>query len=63
MDEAMKKQTLFKTIFSLYRDDISSYELKNRKLTFRVTEKQYQKFMELEGKNKTEKFINLLNRR
>lgn len=58
--ETEKKKTFFKTIFKLYKEDIEEYELKTHSLTFRVTEKQYDKFMSLEGDSKTDKFLNLL---
>lgn len=62
MSETEKKQTFFKKIFQLYKEDITQYERKNHNLTFRVTEREYDKFMNLEGETKTDKFLNLLNK-
>ena len=61
LTETEKKQLLFKKIFKLYKEDIEEYELKTHNLNFRVTEKQYQKFMSFPGEGKTDKFLNLLN--
>lgn len=58
--EVAKKKLLFKLIFSIYSENIEKYELKNRRIEVRVTEREYQKFLELPGDSKSEKFRKLL---
>lgn len=58
--EVAKKKLLFKLIFSIYSENIEKYELKNRRIEVRVTEREYQKFLELPGETKSDKFRNLL---
>lgn len=60
--EVAKKKLLFKLIFSIYSENIEKYELKNRRIEVRVTEREYQKFLELPGDSKSEKFRKLLNK-
>lgn len=60
--ELEKKKLLFKLIFSIYCENIEKYELKNRRIEVRVSEREYQKFLELPGDSKSEKFRKLLNK-
>ena len=39
---------------------IEKYELKNRRVEVRVSEREYQKFLDLPGETKSDKFRNLL---
>lgn len=59
-DEISRKKMLFRQVFDLYKNDIEKYELKNRRIEVRVTERQYQKFLDLPGETKSDKFRNLL---
>lgn len=61
-DEISRKKILFSQVFDLYKNDIEKYELKNRRIEVRVTERQYQKFLDLPGETKSDKFRNLLNK-
>lgn len=58
-NEISKKRMLFKQVFDLY-NDIEKYELKNRRIEVRVSEREYQKFLDLPGETKSDKFRNLL---
>lgn len=58
--EVAKKKLLFKLIFSIYCENIEKYELKNRRIEVRVSEREYQKFIGLPGDSKSEKFRKLL---
>lgn len=58
--EVAKKKLLFKLIFSIYCEDIERYELKNRRIEVRVSEREYQKFIGLPGDSKSDKFRKLL---
>lgn len=58
--EVEKKKLLFKLIFSIYCENIEKYELKNRRIEVRVSEREYQKFLDLPGETKSDKFRNLL---
>lgn len=60
VDEISRKRMLFSQVFDLYKNDIAKYELKNRRIEVRVTERQYQKFLDLPGETKSDKFRNLL---
>lgn len=60
--EISRKKMLFRQVFDLYKNDIEKYELKNRRIEVRVTERQYQKFLDLPGETKSDKFRNLLNK-
>lgn len=60
--EVAKKKLLFKLIFSIYCENIEKYELKNRRIEVRVSEREYQKFLDLPGDSKSEKFRKLLNK-
>lgn len=59
--ELEKKKLLFKLIFSIYCENIEKYELKNRRIEVRVSEREYQKFIRLPGDSKSDKFRKLLN--
>lgn len=41
---------------------MEKYELKNRRIEVRVSEREYQKFLDLPGETKSDKFRNLLNK-
>lgn len=56
-----KKEDEYKIIEKV-SDNIEKYELKNRRIEVRVTERQYQKFLDLPGETKSDKFRNLLNK-
>lgn len=43
-----------------YCENIEKYELKNRRIEVRVSEREYQKFLDLPGETKSDKFRNLL---
>lgn len=59
-DEISRKRMLFSQVFDLYKNDIEKYELKNRRIEVRVSEREYQKFLDLPGETKSDKFRNLL---
>lgn len=59
-DEISRKKILFMQVFDLYKNDIEKYELKNRRIEVRVSEREYQKFLELPGDSKSDKFRKLL---
>ena len=59
-DEISRKKILFSQVFDLYKNDITKYELKNRRIEVRVSEREYQKFLDLPGETKSDKFRNLL---
>ena len=61
-DEISRKRMLFRQVFDLYKNDIAKYELKNRRIEVRVSEREYQKFLDLPGDSKSEKFRKLLNK-
>lgn len=61
-DEISRKRMLFSQVFDLYKNNIEKYELKNRRIEVRVTERQYQKFLDLPGETKSDKFRTLLNK-
>lgn len=62
VEEVDKKKLFFETVFNIYKLDISNFELKTNRLEVRLTEKEYRKFMDIPGENKTEKFRFLLNK-
>lgn len=62
VDEISRKKLLFRQVFDLYKNNIEKYELKNRRIEVRVSERQYQKFLDLPGETKSDKFRNLLNK-
>lgn len=59
-DEISRKRMLFSQVFDLYKNDIAKYELKNRRIEVRVSEREYQKFLDLPGETKSDKFRNLI---
>ena len=59
-DEISRKRMLFRQVFDLYNNDIAKYELKNRRIEVRVSEREYQKFIGLPGDSKSKKFRKLL---
>lgn len=59
-DEISRKRMLFRQVFDLYKNDIAKYELKNRRIEVRVSEREYQKFIGLPGDSKSEKLRKLL---
>lgn len=59
-DEISRKRILFQQVFDLYKNNIEKYELKNRRIEVRVSEREYQKFLDLPGETKSDKFRNLL---
>ena len=61
-DEISRKRMLFRQVFDLYKNDIAKYELKNRRIEVRVSEREYQKFIGLPGDSKSKKFRKLLNK-
>lgn len=62
VDEISKKKLLFRQVFDLYKNDIEKYELKNLRIEVRVSEREYQKFLDLPGETKSDKFRKLLNK-
>lgn len=60
VDEISRKKLLFRQVFDLYKNNIEKYELKNRRIEVRVSEREYQKFLDLPGETKSDKFRNLL---
>lgn len=61
-DEISRKKLLFRQVFDLYKNNLEKYELKNRRIEVRVSEREYQKFLDLPGDSKSEKFRKLLNK-
>lgn len=59
-NEINRKKILFSQVFDLYKNNIAKYELKNRRIEIRVSEREYQKFLDLPGDSKSDKFRNLL---
>ena len=51
----------FYSLFDLFKNRIRDFEYKNMRLEFRVSQRQYDKFMALEGKSKADKLDNLMN--
>lgn len=60
VDEISRKKLLFRQVFDLYKNNIEKYEPKNRRIEVRVSEREYQKFLDLPGETKSDKFRNLL---
>lgn len=59
-DEISRKKFLFRQVFDLYKNNLEKYELKNRRIEVRVSEREYQKFIGLPGDSKSKKFRKLL---
>ena len=51
----------FYSLFDLFKNRIRDFEYKNKRLEFRVSQRQYDKFMALDGKSKADKLDNLMN--
>lgn len=51
----------FYSLFDLFKNKIRDFEYKNKRLEFRVSQRQYDKFMALDGKSKADKLDNLMN--
>ena len=51
---------IFFSLFDLFKNRIRDFEYKNKRLEFRVSQNQYDKFMALEGKSKADKLDNLM---
>lgn len=60
LTEEEEVKIFFDFILNLYKWDIDQYSHKTRTVNVRLTERQYERFMEVEGETKTDKFINLL---
>ena len=52
---------IFYALFEIYANEIKEYEYKNKKLNFRLSQRQYNRFMNVKGENKAEKLENLIN--
>lgn len=52
---------IFFTIFDIYKNRIQEFEKKTKRLEFRVSERQYKQFMELEGDSKSDKLDSLID--
>lgn len=62
LNERQKVVLLFDHVFELYKERIMDFEFKTKNICFRLTQRQYEKFMQLDGKTKTDKFVNLINK-
>lgn len=60
-NELERVKDLFYFIFNLYQNDISNYEFQDFRLEFRVSQNILNKFNSVEGDNKKEKLLNLLD--
>lgn len=58
-EEELAKQLFFK-IFDLYENDIEKYSFKTQSLVFRLSQSDYDKFMDVDGESKVDKLRNLL---
>lgn len=58
-EEERAKELFFK-ILEIYQNNISRYERKVVSLSFRLTQSEYDRFMEIPGDSKSEKMHNLL---
>lgn len=52
---------IFYGLYDIYANRIDEFEYKNRKLNFRISQRQYNRFMKVKGKTKSEKLENLIN--
>lgn len=52
---------MFMTIFDFYKNHIHNFEFKTKRLEFRVSQRQYDRFMALPGKSKSDKLDALMN--
>lgn len=60
-NELERVKDLFYFIFNLYQNNISNYEFQDFRLEFRVSQNILNKFNSVEGDNKKEKLLNLLD--
>ena len=51
---------MFMTIFDFYKNHIHNFEYKTKRLEFRVSQRQYDQFMALPGKSKSDKLDSLM---
>ena len=51
---------IFYTIFDIYKNRIQDFEYKTKRLEFRVSQRQYDQFMSLDGKSKSDKLDSLM---
>ena len=51
---------IFFTIFDIYKNRIQDFEYKTKRLEFRVSQRQFDQFMQLEGKSKADKLDSLM---
>ena len=56
-----KTKKIFYTIYDIYKNKIQEFEYKNKRLEFRVSQRQYDKFMSLSGKTKADKLEYLIH--
>lgn len=54
-------EKIFYELFDIYDTRIQDYEYKNRRLNFRLTSRQHDRFMKIPGKSNTEKLENLID--
>lgn len=59
IDNKVKK--IFYTIYDIFKNKIQDFEYKNKRLEFRVSQRQYDKFMSLTGKTKADKLEYLIH--
>lgn len=60
-DEKEQIRLLFDYVFIMYNEKIYQYTKKSEKISFRLTKKQYDDFMSVPGKDKSEKLQTLLS--
>lgn len=60
-DEDKKALKLFYRIFDLYRYEIEKYSFKTNSLNFRLSQSDFDKFMNVDGQTKSDKLRNLLD--
>lgn len=60
-NELERVKDLFYFILQLYQNDISNYEFQDFRLEFRVSQNTLNKFNSVEGDNKKEKLLNLID--
>lgn len=52
---------IFYSLFDVYANDVHKYEYKNKTLNFRLSQRQYNRFMNVKGDSKAEKLENLID--
>lgn len=60
-DKIKQAKDLFYFIFDLYQNDISKYEFQDLRLEFRISQNTLNKFNSVEGDNKKQKLLNLID--